>query len=338
MRNRSADQWIAKSRWPTAWPRPSSTPHFKQPEDRGFRGVGVEETRPLTQRRAVLRQHPLHDALEQRMARADELQVGVADHPFLVEGDLRVGGADLAATTLDVAGQLPQVGRNAADGPDALLVLDGRDGAAERAVCLDEELLDVLRHQPVLFALLLVGQQLAHVDVAGAERLVLHVAADAGNLLFVGREVDLGQNLGHRLAAGEPILHQGIELRGRDDLADHVVHPVAAQGPAHVVQLPEQAVHDLALAGVLGHEVEDHRLLLLAVAVDAAHALFQPVRIPRDVVVDHQRAELKVDAFARGFGGHQDRGPPLEELALGVDPFFQRHAAVDRAAMEARGW
>ena len=96
---------------------------LEEPEDRGLGGIGVEEARPLPQRRAVLRQHPLHDALEQRMARPDEFQVGVADHLLLVEGDLRIGGADLAATTFDVAGQLPQVGRNTADGPDALLVL-----------------------------------------------------------------------------------------------------------------------------------------------------------------------------------------------------------------------
>ena len=55
-------------------------------------------------------------------------------------------------------------------------------------------------------------------------------------------------------------------------------------------------------------EVEDEAVLLLAVAVDAAHALLQPHRVPGDVVVDHQPAELQVDAFARGLGGHQHLG------------------------------
>ena len=130
---------------------------LEEPQDRRLRGVGIEETCPLVQGRAVVRQHSFHNALEQRMAGTDEFQVGVADDLFLVKGDLRIAAADLTATALDTVGQLSQVGRNAADGPDALAILDGRDGAAERAICLDEELLDIFRHKPVAFALLLVG-------------------------------------------------------------------------------------------------------------------------------------------------------------------------------------
>ena len=58
--------------------------------------------------------------------------------------------------------------------------------------------------------------------------------------------------------------------------------------------------------------------MLLAVAVDAAHPLLQAHRVPRDVVVDHEPAELEVDAFAGGLGGDQDLAL-LAELALGVD-------------------
>ena len=57
-------------------------------------------------------------------------------------------------------------------------------------------------------------------------------------------------------------------------------------------------------------------LELLAVAVDAPHALLQPVGVPRDVVVDHQRAELQVDALAGRLGGHHDLGT-IPELVLG---------------------
>jgi len=37
--------------------------------------------------------------------------------------------------------------------------------------------------------------------------------------------------------------------------------------------------------------------------VNAAHPLLKADRVPRDVVIDHQPAELEVDAFARGFRG-----------------------------------
>jgi hypothetical protein len=134
----------------------------------------------------------------------------------------------------------------------------------------------------------------------------------------------------------QPVLHQGIKLRGRHDFADHVVHPVAAQRLPHVLQLPQQAVHDLALTGVLGDEVEDHDLVFLLVAVDAAHPLFEPVGVPRNVVVDHQRAELEVDALAGRFRGDYDRRLVLEEVPLGLDPLLQGHPAVDGAAVEAQ--
>ena len=68
----------------------------------------------------------------------------------------------------------------------------------------------------------------------------------------------------------------------------------------------------------VGDEVEDEAVVLLAVAVDAAHALLQADRVPGDVVVDHEPAELQVDAFAGGLGGDQDLGD-FAELALGVD-------------------
>jgi hypothetical protein len=50
-----------------------------------------------------------------------------------------------------------------------------------------------------------------------------------------------------------------------------------------------------------GHQVEDNnRVVFLFVPVDAAHALLQAGRVPRDVVVHHQPAELEVDSFTLG--------------------------------------
>ena len=92
-----------------------------------------------------------------------------------------------------------------------------------------------------------------------------------------------------------------------------------------------------AFAGVLGDEVEDEAVVLLAVAVDAAHALLQPDGVPGDVVVDHQPAELEVDAFAGGLGGDQHLGGFLAELPLGVDARARRVAVADlHAAVDLR--
>jgi hypothetical protein len=74
-------------------------------------------------------------------------------------------------------------------------------------------------------------------------------------------------------------------------------------------------------------------IVLLAEAVDAAHALLQPRGIPGDVVVDHPPAELQVDALARRVGGDQEARPAFFEqpaearhLALAL---LEIHAAVD---------
>jgi len=40
--------------------------------------------------------------------------------------------------------------------------------------------------------------------------------------------------------------------------------------------------------------------------VDAAHALFQPRRVPRHVIVEEDSAELKVDAFSGGVGPDEE--------------------------------
>ena len=108
----------------------------------------------------------VHDHLEQRVAWADELDVGVADDPILVEGELRVGLADLAEAALDGFGSAPQPDGNLTDRPEAgAASLGGRDRAAERAVRLDEEPLDVFRHEPLFTAFLHVLFEFGQVDV-----------------------------------------------------------------------------------------------------------------------------------------------------------------------------
>jgi len=102
----------------------------------------------------------------------------------------------------------------------------------------------------------------------------------------------------------------------------------------------EKLLEDSAFASVGGDEIENETVLFLAVAVDAAHALLQPDGIPRDVVVDHEPAELEVDAFARRFGSNHDLGG-LAKLAFGVNAgagcvaVADFHAAVDLSGGQA---
>ena len=66
------------------------------------------------------------------------------------------------------------------------------------------------------------------------------------------------------------------------------------------------------IAGV--EEVDDHDVEALTVTMAAADPLLDALRVPRQVVVDDERAELQVDAFCAGFGGDHDVGT----LAVGA--------------------
>ncbi len=68
----------------------------------------------------------------------------------------------------------------------------------------------------------------------------------------------------------------------------------------------------------------------LADPVETAEALFDPVGVPGQVVIDHQMRTLQVDALAGGVGGQQHLyfGVVLEQF-LGLEALFASDATVD---------
>ena len=116
---------------------------------------------------------------------------------------------------------------------------------------------------------------------------------------------------------------RGVDLFGRAALLvngkDALLEVDAGlDGPKHLIGGAEDAVEEAELlAQQLEHaavgliafvqEVDDHHVVPLPVAVAAADALLDALRVPGQVVVDDQRAELQVDAFRRRLGGEQDR-------------------------------
>jgi hypothetical protein len=99
----------------------------------------------------------------------------------------------------------------------------------------------------------------------------------------------------------------------KGELAEHVEH-LPAQRLARLFELFQQLAVDVAFAGVVGNQVPQVADFGLADTVDAAKALFQPVGVPRQVVIDHQVGALEVDALAGRIGGqqHLDFGVVLE--------------------------
>ena len=67
----------------------------------------------------------------------------------------------------------------------------------------------------------------------------------------------------------------------------------------------------------LVEEVDDDDIVLLAVPMAPTDALLDPLRVPGQVVIHHERAELQIDALGRRFRGDHHRGIVPEMLDKG---------------------
>ena len=78
------------------------------------------------------------------------------------------------------------------------------------------------------------------------------------------------------------------------------------RAPAALRRVFPGGVKYVAFARLVGHQIPQMADFGLSDAVDAAEPLLKAVRVPGEVVVDHQVGSLEVDAFAGGVGGDQD--------------------------------
>ncbi|MNP11897.1 hypothetical protein D3C76_1041070 [compost metagenome] len=95
-------------------------------------------------------------------------------------------------------------------------------------------------------------------------------------------------------------------------------------------QFFEKLLENLTLSGLLGNDVPQMADLRLANAVDTTKALFETIRVPGEVVIDHQVGVLQVHAFACCIGGdqHKDIGV-VAELLLNLSPLIAVGAAMN---------
>ena len=95
----------------------------------------------------------------------------------------------------------------------------------------------------------------------------------------------------------------------------HVGH---VEHVAKEVELAREDVESEALGFVVGgEEVDDGDIALLAIAVAAADALFDALRVPGQVVVHHGVAKLQVKALGAGLGADHHRGATAELIDEG---------------------
>src|SRR5207249_2187585 len=65
--------------------------------------------------------------------------------------------------------------------------------------------------------------------------------------------------------------------------------------------------------------------------MDAPHALFQAIRVPGDIIVDHQVAELEVDTLTGCFGSKADLGRFVKPLGS-LTSKYRVHPAMNLAS------
>ena len=205
---------------------------------------------------------------------------------------------------------------------------------------LRDEARDRLRHHAPLLRPCLSLDQHVQVELLGCQSF-RSVLADGAEVAFVDILQESFFQVIITQLAGVEVAQHALDVSRWQHLSDHVEHRVIVERVADLLQLVQQPLQHPSLDCVGGHEAEDQAVQPLPVAVDAAHALFEAIRVPRDVVVEQDGAALQVDALSGRFGGHQHLDRALAELLLGVEPGARivpragLHPAVDAADPEA---
>jgi len=97
-----------------------------------------------------------------------------------------------------------------------------------------------------------------------------------------------------------------------------------------LVELLKEATIDLAFPRVLGDEVPEVANLGLTDPVNPAETLLQAIRVPGQVVVDHQVGALEVNPFTGGVRGDEDLHVlVMSERLLGLPALFAADPAVN---------
>ena len=238
----------------------------------------------------------LDDGVQQRMARSDEGGRREAAGPDAVEfeGDALVVVGD-GRPPVQAAGRVADSFGDAGDLVPAPLA--AADASAQTFEGGDEERGDIARLEPPLPRRLHPGADL--VQVQGAEHLGVQ-GAFLDHLLQSVRDplvddvVELGLDIGPIPVANR--FDEQIAQRALPEGAGipEDVEEIAVVGGRHLGDLGQQPGEHVALASTLGHHIPQVAHLPLADAVDSAESLLDPIRIPRQVIVDHQMRALKV--------------------------------------------
>ena len=105
---------------------------------------------------------------------------------------------------------------------------------------------------------------------------------------------------------------------------------LAAKSLPFSLQLFQQAGVNGSFSCLMGNEIPAVTDFRLTDSMNAPEPLLKPIRVPRQVVVNHQMGSLKVDTFPCGIVGYENfEGLVLIECLDHVAAKFAFHSAMD---------
>ena len=158
-------------------------------------------------------------------------------------------------------------------------------------------------------------------DLAGVQHGVADFAGQVELQLFKGLVNFLGL-----AAALIDVRDAALEIDTRFDRPQDLV--TGAEHTVEQTKLDIQQFIDATVGIVIAvEEIDHHHIVLLAIAMATADALFDALRVPGQVVVDDQRTELQIDTFGAGLGGDHDAAGLTEVVDQGSSGIGAARAA-----------
>ena len=143
-------------------------------------------------------------------------------------------------------------------------------------------------------------------ELPGAGHRIVYLGAQLALKLLKGG-LDFVRGPATLVDIGNPFFEIHSRFNGSQDLV------ACPKDPFEELKLFGEQAKDMLVGFISFIEKIDHDdIVLLSVPVTAADALFDTLRIPREIVVHHQGAELEIDAFRPRFRGDHDLSLFLE--------------------------
>ena len=183
------------------------------------------------------------------------------------------------------------------------------DPAAQMLKRLNKEALDVVRLKTLCLGAFHIKPQLLDPGLGHGIVGQRAAAQQFEQVRLVDRAIDLLEETRFDifpLAILYRLEQQILERHAVEQFTEHVID-APAQRLARCLQLFKKPGIHLALTRIGGDEIPQMANLGLTDAVDAAEPLFDLVRVPWQVVIDHEVATLKVHAFAGRIIGDEDK-------------------------------